>query len=76
MTGMHMLIIFFMYIGKYSSEEDFRLHQAVLKALRLTPTATVVEIPDGDIPWEAVAIYMNNERLGDLAFAKFQFFIC
>lgn len=61
--------------GQFSREEDESLLISIQKALQLspllTPTSTHSErvqvarsISEVQIPWEAVATYMNNERKG------------
>jgi hypothetical protein len=64
--------------GAFSLLEDRRLFVAVQKALELVPAdfvddgsqgrkrklRPVGEIPDSNIPWEAVAVHMDHERRG------------
>lgn len=64
--------------GPFSVAEDRRLFVAVQKALELVPEdfvddashskkhrlRPVSEVPDTNIPWEAVAIWMDKERSG------------
>jgi len=64
--------------GRFTLAEDRRLFVAVQKALQLVPEnfvdngkesqkhklRPVSEIPDDNVPWEAVAVWMDNERLG------------
>lgn len=63
--------------GAYSADEDDRILVAIQKALDVTPVlqltpqttrqelvAAARALPEVDIPWEAVAVYMDKERLG------------